>query len=419
MEPFIYIFFALMGVIAVVSVIVGLKKIVGGSGSAGGSTDGETERLCKTLDGDELYKLAQGLVDEKGYKTSYDKWEKYTLAAANKGNIAARREIGAYYRYDKNKLAIDWLQRAADAGDDKAAVILGEIYQYGLDRGIPKIEKDREKAVEVYRGYAEKGIVGAQKKLAYCLYYYFKEKEEALKWYLEAANAGDVEAMLEASHLYMYDGEDKKSFDIMLKAAETGYPDAECSVGNYYSDLENPDFDKAFEWYIKSAEHGYSFAMCRAGEMYLAGEGVLKDANKAFEWFQKAMDGGSVYGEYLVGRCYMNGDGVEQNNEKAIRHYTEAAKYDSDAQYALAECYLEGNGVKKDTKKAVELLLKSAEDGLDGSAANKLGELYYAGEGVKKDEKAARGYWLKAARDGNKDAMESLKIYFDETVGDE
>lgn len=414
MEIFIYVIFFIFGLVAVISVIVALKKIVGGASSW--TLDGETERLCKTLDGDELYKLAQGLVNEKGYKTDYTKWEKYTFAAANKGCVPAQRDLGKHYKYENNKLAIDWLQRAADGGDSEAAVILGEIYQYGMDRGTPKIAKDIDKAIEVFTSYAEKGDVSALKKLAYCYRFYKDDNDTAVEWYLKAAEKGDPEAMHEIWQTYLFNNEEEKGLEWLQKAADTGFAEAECSLGNHYSDLDEPDFKSAAEWYEKSANHGYSFAMCRLGEMYLAGEGVLKDAAKAYEWFEKAMDAGSVYGEFLVGRCYMQGDGVAQDIEKGIRHYTEAAKYDGDAQYALAECYLSGNGVKKDFKKAVDLLLQAEEDDFDGKVTYKLGELYYSGEGVKKDEQKAREFWLKSARHGDKDAAESLKIYFGETV---
>ena len=131
MDPIIFIFIG-FGLLFFASFAFAIFKVINAAKSGNGSSawksdDGETSRLCKTLDGEQLYKLAQGLVGEDGRKTDYTKWEKYTLAAAEKGNAAAQREIGAYYKYDQNKLAIDWLQRAADAGDGEAVVILGEI----------------------------------------------------------------------------------------------------------------------------------------------------------------------------------------------------------------------------------------------------------------------------------------------------
>lgn len=412
-------FFIAFGVMIFVSVAFTLVKIVKGQGFTSHSSNqdtsvksnGETERLCRTLDGEALYKLAQGLVDEDGYKTDYSLWLTYINASADKGYVPALRELGLYHKWDDNNLAVSLLERAAGQGDATAAVELGDIYKRGVSRGKPVINKNLQLAEKWYKTAAENGDVSGQKALAEYYYYQADNEKAALEWYLKAVEQGDPEAMCQAAEIYGFNDQDDKALELYLKAAEQNYADAECSLGNYYCDMET-EYKTAFDWYSRAAEHGDKFAMCRLGEMSLAGEGVLKDASAAFGWFEKASKEGSVYGKYLLGKCYFDGEGVAQDIKKGISLYTEAAKYDDDAQYALGECYLTGNGVKKDIKKAVEYFSKAERE---PKAAYKLGEIYYSGDGVKKDDEKARECWRRAARYGNDDAKECLKIYFGET----
>lgn len=423
MESIIPIFFAVIGAVMFFGVVVTIAKIVRGANKTVNSnksrphTDGETERLCKTLDGDKLYDIACGLEDEEGIKKDYNKWLAYMSAAADKGCAAALREMGLYYKYNKTNLALDYLNRAIAAGDGKAAAELIEIYRYGLENLNCEtlVEKNVDKAIECALPLALNGVIAAQKALADIHYYEKDDEDGALEWYLKAAESGDAEAMYQAGELYGFKDEDEKSKEMFLKAAEQGYADAECALGNYYCDLEE-DLKQALEWYKRADGHGNRFATCRLGEMYLNGEGVLQDASTAVGYFEKAKNEGSLFGEYLLGKCYFDGTGVEQNYDKAIELYTEAAKYDSDAQYALGTCYLNGEGVKKNVGKAITYLTKASE--YNDEAAYKLGEIYYHGEDAKKDEEKARKLWRKAAEDDNKDAIESLKIYFGERVED-
>lgn len=414
----IHYIFMLFGVFMTVSVVIALIKIIKGRGlgingqsAANTGTDEETARLCDTLDGDNLFEIAKSLEDGKGYKKDYKKWLAYMTAAADKGFAPAQRELGLYYKYENNTLAIDYLKRAVDSGDGEAAAELAKIYSMGISGGTPKIEKNYDLALQIVKPFAEQGSLAAQKKCAELLYYNFDDEDGAAEWYKKAAEQGDAESMCELADIYSFKDDYQKVEEYYLKAAQLGSAEAECSLGNLYCDIKE-DYESALNWYKKASEHGYSFATCRIGEMYLNGEGVLCDKYKAFEYFEKAAED-SFYGQYFLGKCYFDGSGTEQNYAKAIEIWKKAAEYNSDSQYALGLCYLNGEGVKKNVGKAVEYLKKASDTEED--AAYKLGEIYYEGNGVKKDENAAKEYWRIAARRGNDDAKESLKLYFGET----
>ena len=382
-------------VIAVIAVIVRGRKNrntdadVSLSGTAQ-NPDRETDKLCKTLSPEELYERACKLVKENGTKSDYYRWENFISTAAKKGYIPAVREWGIYNANKNNVLALDLLIQAADAGDDKAVEELYELYYYGSHSGVPKIEKDRDKAVRFIEPYAGKGNAVAQRLLGNYYYYEKDNNKKALEWYLKAADGGDAEAMVQAAEIYAFNDDFEAQEKILLKAAEQNYEDAEFDLGVFYQTLERDDetydFEKAMYWYKRAFEHGGDLAACYVGEMYLNGEGVPKDEYQAFEWFKKSSEAGSITGTYHYGKCFMEGIGVAQDKKKGIELYTEAAEYVSDAKYALGLCYLEGNGVKKDLKTAVDYFKKAAHDRIPNEdAQNKLEELCSSGV-INKDD---------------------------------
>lgn len=418
--PYIPIVF---GVFILVIVVYSIVKSVNARRGASGSTPSNTASPATLPDGyanmpaEELYSLADALVDEDGYKTDFPLWLTYITASAEKGYAPAQRELGIYHERENNAEALKWLNLACQNGDVKAAVELADIYERGIDRGSPLVQKNIEGALAVIKPYAERGEAEAQYMLAHILNYDKDDEKAAVAWYEKAAAQDHIEALKELAEIYEFDDDWSKPRELFKRAAELGDAEAMHSVGDMYYCDEESDYKSAAEWYEKAAAAGSSFAMCDLGKMYLEGKGVLKDEGAAFELFKKADAAGSLYGKYLYGKCYMEGVGVQTDKDKGIKLYTDSARYDGDAQYALALCYLEGNGVKKNIKTAVTYLEKAAANDLDGNATYKLAEMYYGGEGVKKDEERARGLWRKAATDcDHKDSAECLKLYFGEVV---
>ena len=307
-------------------------------------------------------------------------------AAAKKDYIPAIREWGKHNSYKNNTVAAELLYRAAGEGDGVATEELYDMYYFGVDHGTPKIKKDRKKAVEIITPFAENGNAVALRLIGKYYNYTEHNEEKALEYYLKAADGGDAQAMYEASEIYYTNDETAKQKELLLKAAEQNFADAEDMLGMMYADPDEfgegePNYEQAMYWYKRASEHGDSSATYHVGEMYLNGQGVIKDESQAFNWFKKAKEQGSVYGEYLLGKCYLEGTGVVQDKNKGIELYRSAAKYDSDAQYALGLCYLEGNGVEKNVKKAAYYLNKAATDEYDANeeAQAKLEELYASG----------------------------------------
>ena len=75
-----------------------------------------------------------------------------------------------------------------------------------------------------------------------------------------------------------------------LKAAEQGHAGAEIRIGlmHLYGVGQEKDAAKAAEYLAKAAEKGYAEAQFNLGLLYMKGEGVTQDMTQAKELFRKA-----------------------------------------------------------------------------------------------------------------------------------
>lgn len=135
------------------------------------------------------------------FKTAYDAW----LPLAEKGDVAAMRNIGHLYRWgqgvDKNiEEAMRWYRKAAESGFSRAQANLAAIYLQG-DEGVPV---NYEEALKWFAAAAIQGLAVAQYNLG--LMYELglgveKSEPRALGWYNIAAKAGQQEAIDRLSQL--------------------------------------------------------------------------------------------------------------------------------------------------------------------------------------------------------------------------
>ncbi len=90
-------------------------------------------------------------------------YEWFDISAHN-GNAQSQGVMGAYYlepKHQNYKLAISWLEKAAEQGDDKALYNLGNCYFFGKGKQV-----DMDKAYQLYKKSAEKGNILAMSRVA-------------------------------------------------------------------------------------------------------------------------------------------------------------------------------------------------------------------------------------------------------------
>jgi TPR repeat protein len=127
------------------------------------------------------------------------------------------------------------------------------------------------------RALAEGGEAGAQFGLAlvydYGLQGSARDPEEAYRWYLKAAAAGDI--------------------------------DAQYFLGNWYrARSPHPDGAEAVYWITTAAEQGHRTAQVTLADLHLAGEGLAEDPEQAATWYARAAEQGSAIAHCGLARLY-------------------------------------------------------------------------------------------------------------------
>lgn len=108
-------------------------------------------------------------------------------------------------------------------------------------------------------------------------------KEQALNWYLLAAEQGVIMAQYDLAVMY-----------------HTGRGAVQ-------------DYSKAIKWYKEASIKGYSMARGNLGLMYIYGTGVKKNYKEGLKWLRFAAEGGNSIAQEKLGELYYEGQGVEKN----------------------------------------------------------------------------------------------------------
>ena len=246
--------------------------------------------------------------------------------SADQGNVQAQNNIGALYDEDgglprDDKKAFLWYAKAAHQNLGDAQYNLGLMYfnaqgvrgntvtgcawiQISGETPLPisvrmlcgifatAVQKKKNeilKEIELYQK-AEAGDAEAQYKFGSMLARADEDHEEAIRWYVKAANQGHVSAQNKLGTYYMTGmgapRDDKKAVELFAKAANQGLGDAQYNLGLMYNQgLGVPkDYRKALGWYTKAAYQGVLSAQFNLGALYVNGEGVPSDSITGCAW---------------------------------------------------------------------------------------------------------------------------------------
>jgi uncharacterized protein len=167
---------------------------------------------------------------------------------------------------------------------------------------------------------------------------------------------------------------------------------------------EKGDEKKAFDLYLRAANAGSARALNSVGVCYMTGFGLKKktDPVKAVEFFQRGADAGDASAMLDLANAFAKGDGLEKNDTKAFDWYCKAIENgDEDALFLMAVALLEGKGTAKDPCKARDIFAAAVEkDYL--KAYNYLGVCHAQGlGGAKKDQLKANELFELASSKGD------------------
>jgi TPR repeat protein len=214
-----------------------------------------------------------------------------------------------------------------------------EAFTFGLDQ---YRSGDKTTAAEALDFAAQKGIAGAQWKLAR-MYAdgdgVTRDDEKAFQLFSEViANANDDDSVDAAAAPYV--------------------SNAYVRVGTYYRDgIPNskvkPDFSRARQAFIYAASFfGNSDAQLNLARMYYNGEGGDRDLIQAAKWAKLAADKGNGKAKALaidasleLAQQHLDGNGAAQSVREAAKWARQAADYGSvDGQALLGHILFEGDG---------------------------------------------------------------------------
>lgn len=385
---------------------------------------------------------------------NYEEAVKWWILSGKQGNPYALGNLGISYQAglgveadsvravglldralkEGNTTLLSSLESLANEGDVFYAYYVGNCYKRGLGT-----KKNLGKAAVYFEKAANLGSVPAMCELG-ILYRESKKPDKSYDWFERAAKADNLTGiyycgdMLQKGEGVQQDKE--KGFNMLLRAADEGFPAAQYAVGNSYytADGTVKNENLGAQWMLKAANNGLTRAQYRLGLAYATGDGVDVNYETAAAWLALAVQKGftrqmkAAFAEggelantnfliYMFAQKDIAGKEFEEalkeikalgkakapeaktlealvllnpeykkaNEKKGVKLLQEGIKADDPvAQYMMAKFYESGTNVSADMNQAVSLLEKSSSQGYY-LATCELGDLYFEGRGVTQD----------------------------------
>lgn len=309
------------------------------------------------------------------------------------------------------KVALTWLNMAAEQNDEAALVYLGDIYAKGFHTS-----KNERKAAEFYEKAAKLGndkAIGGLDKLPV---------KYALEWHESNANKKSYNSAIRLGEYYVEKGDDDKAHDYFKLAIAANRDKAVKRMGK-------KDMAKAeLFWRVLADEYKDENAAMRLADAYTSGLGVEADAKKGANYYCIAASAGNSAAVEIV-KTLPFGHTVRWWKDKA-------EKGDLEAAFKIADAFEKGDGVEADLEVAYEALdmalgidsaatmnhlnarsMKEnegyfrhrAENKEDMGIAMRLAKAYESGSELPKNVDAATKMYCLAAIKGNAEALKRIK----------
>ncbi|KAL4427757.1 hypothetical protein ABPG75_001846 [Micractinium tetrahymenae] len=239
---------------------------------------------------------------------------------------------------------------AAQSGDPVAQMSLGYRHLHGID-----VPRSCQTAALYYAPVAEKVTQSAQLRdglpeiepveLSHKTAHSRRgpSSEQEMLHYQWFADFGNVEAAREAARLLAHGtaADHEQAFKYLLQAADAGDSDAMAHLGNMYANGQGVAQDNATAliWFRSAADMGNPAGYLGMGYMHMAGHGVAKDYSKAINYLSAAAGQQGGYGrmsgrlrdvrasaQFFLGQMHLKGWGTPAAVKQAAHHWEAAAK---------------------------------------------------------------------------------------------
>lgn len=306
----------------------------------------------------------------------------------NNGDFKSSQRLGVMYingegvKQDRTK-GLEYIKVAVEGGDSHSIYIMGLAF----------LNEDREKAMNYLLEAYRKGSYYAAEVLA----------REGIRDYLNKKEVKEVDilgyvntAMESGLPLGTYyygllnhygisvDKNDEMAFAHFIEAAERGCEEAMLQIANWYKHgiFLSRDIDKAIDWYEKAAEGLNLKAIMELIEIYEKGIGGKEDFIKAYEGalLLKRID--IVEGNLKLAYYHFKGIGVEVSKNKGNKYINELLTINEGRAYNLLGELCEKSLLEIPEEEAVEYYLKAISLGELNGYSNLEYYLYKRGKNI-------------------------------------
>jgi hypothetical protein len=309
-----------------------------------------------------------------------------------------------------------WLVASAESGDAESMLELAD----ALRDGDPPA-RDVPGAVNWYQRASEAGSVEARARLGTLLLHdpTVADPSRGLIELRLAADGGSAAAMSELGDAYRLGrgvpADRATAQRWYLLAGRAKDPDAAYQRGLYHLDPRAGAYSlqRAAYWMKRAALHGNAPAARRLGDMYLNGKGVDPHLRKGMEWLGRSAQMGYVPAQLDLVHLYLDGKVLTRDVARALRQADQLEDHvDGEIAWRLGAALRDGEGIDADVERAREWFAKGARVG-DRRAMTAFAAMLEDGRGGPADQPEAARWFAAAADSGDARAMLRLAAMFD------
>lgn len=323
--------------------------------------------------------------------------DEYYLKAAEAGHPAACYRIALNYRGNMDDRWLHYLIKSAELGYPDAMMWLAEVYENGTST-----EKNTEAALKWYKQAALAGnyLAGfAEASLRYDSTGTGAEELAALLQ--ELAAKGNANSLYDLARMYLrgigVPRDTEQAIHLATEAAERSHTAAAKLLADYY-DKEKRNTAKATRYYALAAgtesitEHrAWDFTAYRRPDLAPGDNISIREA------LERAAALGHPESLRVLGHYHLK----DNKLESMVECFTKAAQLGNIQAIAdLGWAYFWGKGVKRNYRKCVNLFRKAAKEG-NALAMYNLGKRLLNGEGVRKNTDEGMKWLHRALRAGD------------------
>lgn len=226
---------------------------------------------------------------------------------------------------------MSWIKRAADGGDNYAAMVLGKAYAQGKG-----VKKDPVKAVLWWRKAADGDNTEAKYHLAMAYMEgkgVAKDLQKAGSWLKQAADEGSADAQYQLGQMHsegvVVEKDQDTAMEWLRRAADNGHLEAVHLLGVIESMVKaaTPLTQESYNALHQRAIENDPHAQFELALRYENGSlDVNADPAKALLWLTKAAENGNVLAMHRLARVYKNGDLGVSKDEAKHRYWLDKAR---------------------------------------------------------------------------------------------